>query len=78
MRIDEIPQMVTIRETAEIFKLPEYFVRQLVKSGKVVAISAGKKSFVNVEKFAEYLNTGTVNSEEDEKSYSTDIKPINI
>lgn len=52
MKIDEVPDMATIKETAEIFKLPEYFVRQLVKSGKVIAIKSGRKIFVNVEKFA--------------------------
>ena len=48
MKIDEVPDMATIKETAEIFKLPEYFIRQLVKSGKVIAIKSGRKIFVNV------------------------------
>ncbi len=51
-----IPTMRTIAETAEIFHLPVHFVRQKVNSGEVVAVRAGKKFLVNVEKFAEFLN----------------------
>ncbi|MFR5798430.1 MAG: helix-turn-helix domain-containing protein [Oscillospiraceae bacterium] len=76
MKIDEVPDMATIKETAEIFKLPEYFVRQLVKSGKVIAIKSGRKIFVNVEKFAELLNTNVVNADEDQNELSFGIKPI--
>lgn len=76
MRIDEVPDMATIKETAEIFKLPEYFIRQLVKSGKVIAIKSGRKIFVNVEKFAELLNTSTINADEDQNEISFGIKPI--
>ena len=75
MKIDEVPDMATIKETAEIFKLPEYFVRQLVKSGKVIAIKSGRKIFVNVEKFAELLNTSVVNADENQNETSFGIKP---
>ena len=76
MKIDEVPDMATIKETAEIFKLPEYFIRQLVKSGKVIAIKSGRKIFVNVEKFAELLNTNVVDADEDQNELSFGIKPI--
>ena len=76
MKIDEVPDMATIKDTAEIFKLPEYFVRQLVKSGKVIAIKSGRKIFVNVGKFAELLNTNVVNADEDQNELSFGIKPI--
>ena len=76
MKIDEVPDMATIKETAEIFKLPEYFVRQLVKSGKVIAIKSGRKIFVNVEKFAELLNASVVNADENQNETSFGIKPI--
>ena len=76
MKIDEVPDMATIKETAEIFNLPEYFVRQLVKSGKVIAIKSGRKIFVNVGKFAELLNTNVVNADEDQNELSFGIKPI--
>lgn len=76
MKIDEVPDMATIKETAEIFKLPEYFIRQLVKSGKVIAIKSGRKIFVNVEKFAELLNTNMINADENQNELSFGIKPI--
>lgn len=76
MKIDEVPNMATIKETAEIFKLPEYFIRQLVKSGKVIAIRSGRKIFVNVEKFAELLNTNMINADENQNELSFGIKPI--
>ena len=76
MKIDEVPDMATIKETAEIFNLPEYFVGQLVKSGKVIAIKSGRKIFVNVGKFAELLNTNVVNADEDQNELSFGIKPI--
>lgn len=54
-----VPRMETIKRTAEIVGVPEYFVRQKVKSGDVVAIKAGRKALVNADKFIEYLNTAT-------------------
>lgn len=54
------PHLETIAKTAELLGLPVYFVRQKVKSGEVVAVTAGRKTFVNVDKFIEYLNTATV------------------
>ncbi|MGN0680140.1 MAG: hypothetical protein ACI4JS_10795 [Oscillospiraceae bacterium] len=55
-----IPRMESIRETAELFGLPVHFVRCKVASGEVVAVRAGKRFLVNVDKFAEYLNTSTI------------------
>lgn len=56
----KIPHMETIKRTAEIFGLPVHFVRCKVASGEVVAVRAGRRFLVNVDKFAEYLNTSTV------------------
>lgn len=58
-----IPHMETIKRTAEIFGLPVHFVRCKVSSGEVVAVRAGRRFLVNVDKFAEYLNTSTVQPE---------------
>lgn len=54
------PRMATIEETAKLFNLPTYLVRTKAKSGEIVAISAGNKILINVDKFAEYLNTHTL------------------
>lgn len=56
----KVPQMRTIRETAALFGLPVHFVRAKVSSGEVVAVRAGKKFLVNIDRFAEYLNSATV------------------
>ncbi len=55
--------MEGIRKTAELFGLPVHFVRSKVASGEVVAVRAGRKFLVNVDRFAEYLNTATVQTE---------------
>lgn len=59
----KIPRMEGIRKTAEIFGLPVHFVRAKAASGEVVAVRAGRKFLVNVDRFAEYLNTSTVQPE---------------
>lgn len=60
----KIPRMRTIKETAEIFGLPVHFVREKVSAGEVVAVRAGRRFLVNVDKLAEYLNTCKVQSEQ--------------
>lgn len=74
----KIPTMENIKKTAEIFGLPEHFVRSKVASGEVVAVRAGKRFLVNVEKFAEYLNTTTISVKESVNSTSNTIQKIEI
>lgn len=57
------PRMETITTTAKILHVPVHFVRAKVKNGEVVAVRAGRRFLVNVDKFAEYLNTSTVQPE---------------
>ena len=66
----KIPHMETIRKTAEIFGLPVHFVRTKVSSGEVVAVRAGRRFLVNVDKFAEYLNSSTIQPEADSAAHS--------
>ncbi len=79
-----IPTMRTIKETAEMFKLPVHFVREKVNSGEVVAVRAGRKYLVNVERFADYLNgEGSAGAAENDSSRSTEsnaprIAPISL
>ena len=63
-----IPKMETIKNTAKLFGLPEHFIRQKAISGEIVAVKAGCKYLVNVDKLAEYLNTHT---ESDKVSVNT-------
>lgn len=69
-----IPHMATIKETAKLFGLAEHFVRQLVIKGEVVAVKAGCKYLVNVDRLAEYLNTNTLR--EEQAGAEEDIYPI--
>lgn len=73
-----IPRMETIKKTAELFGLPVHFVRCKVSSGEVVAVRAGRRFLVNVDKFAEYLNSSTIQPENsgNEHGLAARILPI--
>ena len=51
-----VPQMLRIREIAEMYGLPIHFVRALVNNGEVEAVRVGNKILVNADKFCTYLN----------------------
>lgn len=53
-----IPTMLTIREVAELFKLPLHFVRSCVGDGSFVSVRAGRKFLVNAESVTAFLSTG--------------------
>lgn len=72
-----VPRMETIANTAKIFGLPVYFVKTKVLSGEIVAVKAGRKTLVNVDKFADYLNNNKIEPKQDENS-TYEIKPINL
>lgn len=67
-----------IKKTAEIFGLPEYLVRQKVNSGEIVAIRSGRRIFVNIDKFAEYLNNSRLTPKVDEAANTGRMAPINL
>ena len=69
-----IPRMRTIKETAELFDLPVHFVRQKVNDGEIVAVRAGRRFLVNVDKLAEYLDSNTIPQESEANSGK--IQPI--
>lgn len=74
----KIPHMETIKKTAKLFGLAEYFVRQKVLSGEIVAVKAGRKYLVNVDKFAEYLNTHIEGVDEKETEAAHGIVPVPV
>ena len=55
-----LPRMRTIKAAAAETGLAEYFVRRLVKEGKVRYVKAGKKFLVNLDSLISYLNEGEV------------------
>ena len=69
-----IPRMRTIKETAELFGLPVNFIRQKVNNGEIVAVRAGRRFLVNVDKLAEYLDSNTIPQESEANSGK--IQPI--
>lgn len=50
--------MRTIRAAAAESGLAEYFVRQLVKAGKIKYVCAGRKYLINFDSLVQYLNDG--------------------
>lgn len=78
MAANNIPHMETIKTTAKMFGLAEHFVRQLVIKGEVVAVKAGCKYLVNVDKLAEYLNTNTLEAVQEAQEEAHGIKPIPV
>ena len=78
MVTNNIPRMETIKATAKMFGLAEHFIRQLVISGKIVAVKAGCKYLVNVDKLAEYLNTNTLEAVQETSEEAHGIKPIPV
>lgn len=71
-----VPRMRTIKETAELFSLPVHFIRQKVNNGEIVAVRAGRRFLVNVDKFAEYLDTCRIPQNSKADTDSGKIQPI--
>ncbi len=59
-----MPKMVTIKEAAAMTGIPCYRLRCWCKQGKIIHVHTGTKVLVNVDKLAEYLNTGEVKNNE--------------
>ena len=53
---NNIPTMLTIKETAQRTKLPVHFVRKLCWEKKVPYLRVGKKYLIPLEKFCDFLN----------------------
>lgn len=70
-RIDQVNATVTvyhsIRETARLTGLSEYFIRQKHKEGAVPGIYSGNKFLVNVPSLLESLNASTGEVKTDEQ-----------
>lgn len=73
-----IPHMETIKNTAKMLGLAEHFIRKKVLSGEIVAVKAGCKYLVNVDKLIEYLNTHTEGAEQESHSEAHGVKPIPV
>lgn len=72
------PRMETIKTTASLLNLPEHFIRQKVKNGEIVAVRAGRRFLVNVDKLVEFLNNSKLTPEPEpgEAATTNRITPI--
>lgn len=64
MSQNSVPEMKTIKQTAEMFGVSQYFVRKLAASGRINAVRIAGRILVNCDKFAEYLNGATLCDED--------------
>ena len=53
-----MPTMLSIKKASEETGLAYEFIRKLCVQKKIVFVRSGNKYYVNMEKFAEYLNKG--------------------
>lgn len=76
----KIPRMEGIKRTAEICGVPVHFVRNKVLNGEVVAVRAGRRFLVNLDKFIEYLNSSTITPDpkDDEAAKVGRVYPIDL
>ncbi len=75
----QIPRMATIDKAAEITGLPKHLIRTKAKSGEIVAVNAGKKYLINIDKLIEYLNTSTIDTrDEHTEPAQCRITPVSV
>ncbi|MBR2761872.1 MAG: helix-turn-helix domain-containing protein [Solobacterium sp.] len=56
MTDEKVPTMLTIRETAERTGLSYGIVRRLCLRREIVTVKSGRKTYVNFDRFVDYLN----------------------
>ncbi len=62
--IYEIPRMETVKTTAELFHLPERFIRSKAASGEIVSVKSGNRLLINIDKLVEYLNNSRLDDKD--------------
>lgn len=70
------PHMETIKETAKLFGLSEYFIRKKAKAGEIVAVRISGRILINCDKLTEYLNTATLKPESEQLRTGDNIRRI--
>lgn len=54
----QLPRMRTVRAAAAESGLAEYFIRRLIRTGKIRFVCAGRKYLINFDSLIAYLNDG--------------------
>ena len=62
----KIPQIVTLKEAAEITGLAYGLLRNKALNGEIVAFRAGRKILINLDKLIEHLNSGIIQTDQTE------------
>lgn len=77
MDLQNIPQMLSVKETAENFGISQYYARQLALSGTVKAVRIGKgKILINAASVAEYFETSRISDQTENTASPCGITPI--
>lgn len=63
--MNEVPVMLTIKETSEKSGLPYSAIRKMCLCDEITYIKLGRKFLINWNKFLEYLNGGEAMSDEE-------------
>lgn len=72
---NNLPVMLTVNQTAEVFGIARHHARQLALSGAVKAIRAGNKILINQQSVCDYLNSSTLCAPAEK---SGELKPIPV
>lgn len=72
---ENIPVMLTVRQTAETFGIAMHHARLLALTGKVRATRAGNKILINAQSVADYFNSCTLGEPAEQPGA---IKPVAV
>lgn len=64
----EIPRLATLKEAAGLTGLSYGFLRQKALSGEIVAVRAGRKFLINIDRLVDYLNGENISTYQQEES----------
>lgn len=71
-----VPRMGTLREASELTGLSYGCLRQKALVGEIVAVRAGRKFLINLDKLVDYLNGETVNTYQAEASATVPVDDL--
>lgn len=64
----EIPRLATLKETAELTGLSYGFLRQKALNSEIVAVRAGRKFLINIDRLIDYLNGESISAYQQEEA----------
>ena len=67
----EIPRLATLKEAAGLTGLSYGFLRQKALRGEIVAVRAGRKFLINIDRLVDYLNGESISAYQQEETAAT-------